>query len=669
MKVLPFVGSIVFLATTCVAAPSSCSAGEGLLAPEVGVGWTNGWVRTWRRDVPGLVIRDTTTPLSNGLVKIVRRWTYRGEKPLDEVVLSVRYRVKGEPTVQKPFIPGVLFYGNPSNAGRKDGRVPVYAGAAGEFAIFEEHRLPMPFVAVEDPTNRTFTAVHALPSPVLGAKHGDQWWSAGVERQEGATDIVLLSGPVGYNRRRSVVKARIDHALPYDRAYLTLHPKQIIEKTFWIQTGKITREAFGFEQAVDTSLALFHPYDAGRFDTLADIARRKRDFIQTRWVEGCPNGACGFMAWHAELEVPELNIGWCGCAATSGYALPVLDLDAGDWAKAQRSLDFLCGAAYETLTWNGMYGCTCDLRTGRFKPHWTLTNCSEGLLPMLRAIRFARRSGGRLNPAKWERFAKESTDRIARAINHPKWIKPVKADHAFLVGPLVLAGELFGNPQCLVAARRIADAQEERFLGWSHVYWGATIDSSCEDKESAEGALEGYLALYRAMKREGDEVAARRYLRLARHALNLFLSYVVVWDIPMPPGRLADKGFRSTGWSVVSPQNQCLDAWAVWKTPLVWQMGDVLGDDRYHRLARVMYRSCGQLMDERGSLGEQILQTNYVHLDEIQKGFKAVWPTANPTNVNLRRGGYSEDWVPLWLTAHFLDAAAQFKEMGVSLDE
>ena len=644
-----------------------------LLPPEVGVGWTNGWVREWKRDVPGLEIRDTRTVLSNGLTKVVRRWTYRGEKPLPEVVLSVRYRVEGDPEVQKPFIPGVLYYGNPSNAGRKDGRVPVYAGKPGEFAIFEDHRLPMPFVVVEDPAKRTFAAIHTLPSPVLGAVHEDQWWSAGVECAEGATDIVLLSGPVGYNRRRSTVKARMTKALPYDKAYLTLHPKQIIEKTFWIQTGRAEPEvAFGFEQAVDASLGIFRPYGAERFDTMAEIARRKRDYVQTRWVENQPKGACGFLAYHPEFGMPVLAMGWVGSAETCGYALPVLDLDPSDWEKAQRSLDFLSEMAGGALAPNGLYASGWDLRKGRLTGRCGgLTCCSEGLLPVLRAIRFARKSGGRLNPAKWERFARESTDRIAKAINHPKWIKPTKGDHAFLVEPLVLAGELFGNDDCFAAAKRIAAAQEERFFGWSHVYWGVTLDSSCEDKESAQGALEGYLALHRVAKRAGDEVAARHYLRLAKHALNLFLSYLVVWAIPMPPGRLADKGFRSTGWSVVSPQNQCLDVWAVWKTPLVWQMGDLLHDERYHCLARVMYRSAGQLMDERGSLGEQILYTNYVHLDDVlyteQKGFTIVWLEDCPKNVNRRRGDYYEAWVPLWLTAHFLDAAAQFKEMGVDL--
>ena len=66
-----------------------------------------------------------------------------------------------------------------------------------------------------------------------------------------------------------------------------------------------------------------------------------------------------------------------------------------------------------------------------------------------------------------------------------------------------------------------------------------------------------------------------------------------------------------------------------------------------------MFRSCGQLIDPMGSQGEQIQQTNYA-----QQGAM--------TDVTKLRGGYSENWTVFWITAHFLNAAAQFKELGVT---
>ena len=52
------------------------------------------------------------------------------------------------------------------------------------------------------------------------------------------------------------------------------------------------------------------------------------------------------------------------------------------------------------------------------------------------------------------------------------------------------------------------------------------------------------------------------------------------------------------------------------------------------------------------SLGEQIQQTNFA-----QHGDRS--------DVSKLRGGYAERWTVLWLTAHFLNAAAEFSEMGV----
>jgi hypothetical protein len=64
--------------------------------------------------------------------------------------------------------------------------------------------------------------------------------------------------------------------------------------------------------------------------------------------------------------------------------------------------------------------------------------------------------------------------------------------------------------------------------------------------------------------------------------------------------------------------------------------------------------SCFQLTDASGSLGEQIQQTNFAQRGRLD-------------DVRQLRGGYSEGWTVFWLTAHFLNAAAQFAEMGVDL--
>jgi hypothetical protein len=130
------------------------------------------------------------------------------------------------------------------------------------------------------------------------------------------------------------------------------------------------------------------------------------------------------------------------------------------------------------------------------------------------------------------------------------------------------------------------------------------------------------------------------------------LSYTVVWDIPLPAGRMADYGFKTTGWTVVSPQNQHIDVFGVMFTPEIYKMGVYLKDERLKKLAKVMYRSCYQLTDIYGSQGEQLQHTNFAQHGDM-------------SDVRKLRGGYSEGWTVLWITNHFLSAGARFLEMGV----
>ena len=647
--------SVWGLIGTSAACASPQMATEGLMPAEIGLGWENEWVADWRSDIPGLEVCDTKTDIAPGVVKVVRRWTWTGAKPLEKVVLSVRYRLRGNPVDLKPFLPSVLLYGNPSNRGRTDGRVPVYEGTPGEFAQFEEHRLPMPFAILEDAKSGRFAAVHVLPSPVRGAVHEDLWWSVGIEAQTSGADVLLLSGPVGYNGRHSVVKGTQAAPLAYPDAYLTLKPGQIIEKTFWIQTGTATPERFGFESALETSLELFKPYDASRFASFSEIVRRKRDYALTRWRDGRVDGACGFDMFDAASGNSELTVGWCGCAATCGYALPVLNLEPGDWTKAQRSLDFITRTFQDRINpSNGLFAVTYSLNDGVIRGKGDPISCGQGLYSLVKAIRFAEKSSGRLDARDWRTFVASSLDGVARDVLRNDWTPPASTGFGFLVAPLVEGSALFARAGWLSAAQKIGDTFARKYFGYDAVYWGGTLDASCEDKEGAYAAFQAYVALLRRAVADGDAIAERRYARLARHAMNMMLTYTMVWDATYPPGRLSDNAFRSTGWTAVSAQNQHLDAFGVLTTPEIVWLGQYLKDDRLVQLARVMYRSCFQLTSASGELGEQIQQTNFAQQGRMD-------------DVREMRGGYSEGWTVFWLTAHFLNAAAQLTEMGINL--
>ena len=126
----------------------------------------------------------------------------------------------------------------------------------------------------------------------------------------------------------------------------------------------------------------------------------------------------------------------------------------------------------------------------------------------------------------------------------------------------------------------------------------------------------------------------------------------MIWNIQLPPGRLANHNFKTRGWTVVSPQNQHVDVYGVLIAPAVYQLGIYKNNEHLKDLAKIMFRSCGQLIDPQGSQGEQIQHTNFAQRGEM-------------SDINKLRGGYSEDWTVFWITAHFLNAAARFQELGV----
>ena len=137
-------------------------------------------------------------------------------------------------------MPGILYYGNKNGAKINPNIIPVYNGTPGEFAIFEDHRFPMPFVMLENAKDHFATALHTTPSPVRGAVLSDQWWSLGVEAGNQYTDVVLYTGPIGYNGKHAVAKALQTQPMDYHDTYINMEPGRIIENVAEFKQKKMT---------------------------------------------------------------------------------------------------------------------------------------------------------------------------------------------------------------------------------------------------------------------------------------------------------------------------------------------------------------------------------------------------------------------------------------------
>lgn len=635
------------------------SPDEGLWS--ITTGWKDGWPEGWRHaavqgverlgdwtivsgaiEVPQgrLELRDSYR-VEGGLVRGVRRFTWTGKEPLPQCTLSVRWLAPGAKNA-KPLLPGICYYGNPMGARTGAGAVAVHTGRPGEESIYEEHRYAAPFASIEWSENGAWrgAAMHTIPSMLIDANRRDQWWSLGLVARDAACEFVALSGPCTSNGRHSVVKALQRRFIDYPDAWINLRPGTIVEKTFFLEAYPVARQGSGFRTPLRTAMELNPPWSLDGLPTLDRIVRDKYRFACSRFRDR-PNDP-GFHMFPGDGS--EYVMGWCGQAAAPGYAMLVLSNRLNDPKSrdmAVRSLNFLTTAPFND---DGFL-----LRYSAGSGKWSEQNAvsqGQAMENFARAILIARKQGG-IDTKPWEAFLQKACEIHAKRILRDDW-RPVSTNEGFFVAPLCKGCSLFGDEDFKRAAVKAADHYAQRHLDMTEPYWGGTLDAQCEDKEGALAGFQAFLAVYEMTKEP-------RYLQWAEHAMDVALTYAVLWDIDMPPGRLRDHGFKTRGWTIVSAQNQHLDVFGVLYTPEIWRMGDYLRRDDLKRLAAVMYRSCGQIIDPYGSQGEQIQHTNFLQAGDLSDPSRA-------------RGGYAEHWTVFWITAHFLNAAAQFEEMGVDLD-
>jgi hypothetical protein len=656
--------------SACAATPS-----EGLWT--VGLGWKDGWPAEWRHAAPvsselvggwtvlrgalsidggEMLLRDAYRE-EDGVLRARRRYEWRGERPLRQATLTVRWLALDAPGAL-PFHPGISFHGNPSGAHTSGvdladrsthirAATVVQTGGAGERSWFEEHRHPLPFACVE--WDAHVLALHTTPSPVPGAHRRDQWWSLGVESFSDRAELGLLSGPCAANGRNSVVKARQGEFMAYDETWLDLAPGAVVEKEYAVELARVSAPSQGFRTPLATSLRRAAPFERGGLPKARDIVASKLAFARSRWREG--PGHAGFEMYPDFVDGTHYVVGWAGQSEAVPWVLLQMEGKL-DWPDARtaaiKAFDTLSSAPFDE--WG--FAQHLHVETGAWTERDPVSQ-GQALESFTRAIAAARAKG--VNAKKWEVFVVRAANLQAERLLAPGWRAPSTAE-CFLVSPLLRAARLFGDARHAEAALRVAEEAAARHMGATEPYWGGTLDARCEDKEGAWAAFQAFLAAHDHAVLLGDEVAARRWLDRAAHAMDAVLSWTMTWDVDLPPGRLADHGFRSRGWTVVSAQNQHLDVYGVLYTPEIWRMGALLGRPELQDLAKLMYRTCGQLLDETGSAGEQIQHTNFAQAGDMSQ-------------VERMRGGYSEGWTVFWITAHFLHALARFDELGVPIEE
>jgi hypothetical protein len=652
------------------------SPAEGLWS--VATAWKDGWPAEWRHAQPQKVekagdwtivwgflnlpqgqleLRDAYRQ-EGDLVRCVRRFFWKGKEPLLTSTLSVRWIIPGAINV-KPLLPGIIYYGNPMG-----GRTPeavsnlvvaVHNGKPRDESFFEEHRYPVPMAVAEwqDGGAWRSAALHTIPSPVPNAHQPDQWWSLGVISREKETELSLLSGPCAINGRRSFLKtfgrrppagsSFAVSGMDYPDTWMSLRPGDIVEKTFFLQACPTVERGSGFRAPLHAAITLHAPFSLAGMPTFDQIVRDKYRFAVSRFRNREKDAGFEFSPG-GNPDKPFYVMGWCGQAEAAGAGMLQLAKRLGDpkaLEMAKRSLNFLATAPVDEKGFRVKY----EGGTGQWSGggHVSMAQAMENFARAVRAGRALKLEDVR----GWETFLKKVCEVQAARILTETW-RPANTGEAYYVSPLCLAYGLFGDEQFRKAALKASEHYAKRHLSMEEPYWGGSLDASCEDKEAVQAALQAFVAVYEMTKDP-------RHLQWASHALDELLTWTIMWDIPLPPGRLADHGLKLHGWTTVSAQHPHADFYSITLTPEVYRMGEYLHREDLKRLAVVMYRSEGQLIDPYGSQGEQIDHTNFAMTGE--------------KNLFRLRGTYFEGWTPFWITAHFLAAAAEFERMGVDLDK
>ena len=113
--------------------------------------------------------------LEYGAVKVVRRWRHASPQRQSPITLVTALRLDVGKDARW-MLPATIYNDNPGTyPTRQVPHLPKVAFAKG---VYEEHRLPVPFVNVESTvaTQRTYASLLAVPSKVPQGHRGDDQW-------------------------------------------------------------------------------------------------------------------------------------------------------------------------------------------------------------------------------------------------------------------------------------------------------------------------------------------------------------------------------------------------------------------------------------------------------------------------------------------------------------
>ena len=599
---------------------------------------------------------------------INRKWKYNGEKNIVDFVLGTRLAA-GNGNREKITIPNVIYNDNPGSSAER--LIPHLHKEMDYSLVVEEHRLPIPAVNVEWKELGEFPSLtyFAMPSDISG---GHCWSIGGIHNGQNL-DIICLSGVLAFNNHKDMVYGGQNHMMEYPfGGYLELSSGFSIEKTMVIEFCSRKEEGRGFSRIVRVGMDLFKP-EARPVLSIAETIKLKKNALINRWRGDQKFGGFAYLP-----DTPEEGniynyragylFGWTGqslrlawCALKAG----IRDDDKSLLNKGTTVMECfdkaptfpgVAGMKYHYYdlidrTWYADAGRRTTLLSSRM--------AGESLANFADCMILSRENNMTVKDSWNDTLTDTAKFLCSEKCLTTDGIYPVffnsagQANENLITGGgtscvtgLIAAAEATGNAELAERGMKILKRYYELFgETMERPFSRATLDASCEDKESG---IYFFLAAYRAFKLTGDSIFAE----YAKLAAEWICTYIYLWDVKVRDESICGKnGFNSVFWPGVSVQNMHLDVF--FPAYEIYDFGKITKDEVFTKIGKGVMDAWTHGIAQYpghwgyptpGEQGEQFNQTNYYQ---------------GPYSIKDWQGGFSP-WNPSWIIALVLQAALKF---------
>ncbi len=271
-----------------------------------------------------MMIMLTISLAPDGTLSVETEWKNTSGEELKDVMLGISIPVKAE-DADGIVIPSVCYDEGLAETG--DFKCEYLSG--GGF-VAEEHRLPIPFVCINNVKRAAGNslALFSVPSKCNLNEDYDSEWSLGIVREEDNISMLLISGGVMVNGQKDFVYGGLNTNVPYERGYFDMPADTEVVKKFAIYCWEADKKSEAFDNVIKKSFDLFSP-DNKIQTSYNDFLKYKSIALKNRYVES--DDFAGYVKKlsdaHEDMHYTTMSDGW------------TIDNIAAAWCDAQNSLE------------------------------------------------------------------------------------------------------------------------------------------------------------------------------------------------------------------------------------------------------------------------------------------------------------------------------------------